>query len=141
MRCVHPGKERFDLVEPNRAGSRCVTSQTLCQGWPPVTGLRTCKQKRERCVPFPVSCLGLRGACHPEEAFTSCFFLWWDGKGKRRIVSVDVLFTLEVMRPPMAHQPAGPDASRLSLLLVVVRALRRLALDMLQHGLNLRPGQ
>ena len=104
MRCVHPGKKRFDLVEPTRAGSRRLTSQTTCQGLPPRTGLRTCKQKRERerCVPFPVSWLGLRGACHPEEAFTSCFFFWWEGKRKRRIVSVDVLFTLEVMRPPMA---------------------------------------
>ena len=98
MRCVHPGKKRFDLVEPTRAGSRRLTSQTTCQGLPPGTGLRTCKQKRERerCVPFPVNCLGLRGACHPEEAFTSCFFFCCDGKGKRRIVSPHVLFTLEV---------------------------------------------
>src|SRR2546421_1287722 len=143
MRCVHPGKKRFDLVEPTRAGSRRLTSQTTCQGWPPGTGLRPCKQKRERerCLPFPVSCLGLRGACHPEEAFSSCFFFCCEGKGKRRIVSADVLFTLEVMRLPRARQPAGADASRFCLLLVVVRALRRLALDMLQHGLNLRPRQ
>src|SRR2546423_6398451 len=38
MRCVHPGKKRFDLVEPTRAGSRRLTSQTTCQGLPPGTG-------------------------------------------------------------------------------------------------------
>jgi hypothetical protein len=59
-----------------------------------------------------------------------------------RSIGADLhLFALQVMRPPMARQPAGADASPLGLLLVVVRTLRRLALDLLQHRLNLRPAR